>query len=854
MSGAQGTWIAKEADDRLDHVVEWLLAGLLVFMPLAFGAVEAWSEEVVIAMTAVLSICFCLKCVLSCRVRVTWTWAYVPILVFLLVVAVQRIPLPVALLRVISPETLIQKSELLEELGSPGGSSPSLTISFYPQATKHGLRLLLAVTAVFVVVLNSIRRPDQVIRLLRVIMVVGALVALETLLQAVAGNHKIYWFVPTPHDTVLSGPFINHSHFAQFMNLSIGAALGLILMRAHQRFAGGAITPTCVAEYVGSREGMLLVAVVIGVASIFVSLSRGGMISMMIAGGFTTLLLSAKKTMRSSSWIMALLALVAFVSILYIGFDAVYDRLGTLRDLGQAEGGRWQIVKDIAVAWTRFPLLGTGLGTHEVVYPMFDRSAIPSVASHAENEYAQVVEETGLVGLAALLALGILVWSSYARAIRTSHVPLHSAAYGLGFGLMAILVHSLSDFGQHLPANACLSVIFCALLIRLPRMGQDTIPRGEVVLAGGAARWYGLASLAVVCVLWTPALLGADAARRAEAHWAKVLRAERPLTDRDWQGGDEEYTYLLSHAAQACECLPDNITYCYWLNVYRWHAISREVDPNTGEILPSPEMLEFANRIVRELKQGIRLCLTHGPTWTFMGQMEQFIVPGSEEGAKHIMTGRRLAPCNATACFVSGVLLAEQGDVDASFKEWERAVALDHRLFGEVATLLGTVYRRVDLACALAGDDSLRQVRLEQILRESGADTTLLEMVSGRIAELLESECRQADAAAWKFAWLGERYHREGRTEDAIVMYDKTLDLEYSNVSCRFTLAQLLVERGSIPEARRELMIILNVQPAYAPARHLLKELTRRRDSSRDASQSSPMMAEACTMAMASPK
>jgi tetratricopeptide (TPR) repeat protein len=849
MFGAQGTWIVTEADDRLDHVMEWLLGGLLVFMPLAFGVVEAWSEEIVLALTAVLSVCFCLKCVLSRSVRITWTWAYVPILVLLLVVVVQRIPLPGAFLRLISPETVVQKSELLGALGSLGEASPSLTISFYPHATKHDLRLLLAVAAVFVVVFNTIRRPDQVIRLLRVIMVVGVLVALETLMQAVGGNHKIYWCIPTPHDTALSGPFVNHSHFAQFMNLSIGAALGLILMRAHQRFARGAITPTCVAEYVGSREGMLLLAVVIGVASIFVSLSRGGMISMMIAGGFTTLLLIARQTMRSSSWIMVLLALVAFVSVLYIGFDAVYDRLSTLRDLGQAEGGRWQIVKDIAVAWTRFPVLGTGLGTHEVVYPMFDRSAIPSVASHAENEYAQVLEETGLVGLAALLALGALVWSSYARAMRTSRVPLHSAAYGLGFGLMAILVHSLSDFGQHVPANACLSVIFCALLIRLPRIGQDPsgtdIPRGEVVLAGGSARWYGLAGLAVVVVLWTPALLGADAARRAETHWAKVLRAERPLTDRGWQGSDEEYTYLLRHAAQARECLPDNIAYCYWLNVYRWHAICRGSDPNTGEIILSPEMLGFANRIVGELKQGIRLCPTYGPAWTFLGQMEQFIVSGSAEGANHIMTGRRLAPCNATACFVSGVLRADQGDVDAGFREWARAVALDGRLFGEVAALLGGVYKRVDLAWALAGDDPLRQVRLEQILRKSGADAALVEMVSGRIAERLEHDCRQAGAAAWEYAWLGERYNREGRKDDAIAMYNKTLDLEYGNVSCRFTLARLLVERGSIPEARRELTIILNLQPAHAPARDLLKELTRRRDSSTDASQISQTVAGA---------
>jgi tetratricopeptide (TPR) repeat protein len=153
-----------------------------------------------------------------------------------------------------------------------------------------------------------------------------------------------------------------------------------------------------------------------------------------------------------------------------------------------------------------------------------------------------------------------------------------------------------------------------------------------------------------------------------------------------------------------------------------------------------------------------------------------------------------------------------------------------------VASLLGGVYGRTDLASTLAGDDTSRLVRLEQMLRESGADAQLLETVSGRMAKLLEQECRQTGAPAWEYAWLGQRYRREGRTDEAIAMYRKTLDLEYSNVSCRFVLAQLLVEKGLIPEARRELAIILNLQPQYEPGQDLLKELSHRQASRGEAS------------------
>ena len=63
------------------------------------------------------------------------------------------------------------------------------------------------------------------------------------------------------------------------------------------------------------------------------------------------------------------MALGAFICVLYIGFDAVYDRLASLREL-HAYKGRWQILKDLSVSFRRFPVLGTGLGTHEVVYPL----------------------------------------------------------------------------------------------------------------------------------------------------------------------------------------------------------------------------------------------------------------------------------------------------------------------------------------------------------------------------------------------------------------------------------------------------------------------------------------------------
>ena len=432
---------------HFDKIIEWLLILLLAFMPLAFGAVEAWSEQVVVALAAAISLCFLLKLIIEKNARFIWSWAYVPVAIFILVAVVQLIPLRTSLVTAISPNTAATKAELLDDLPNSNALLRLMTLSFYPNATKHNLRLVLSIAAVFVVIVNIYRRPDQIKHLLGAIAIIGGSIATLALAQDLFGNGKIYWFVSPGAGLAHSGTFVNHSHYGQFMNLSIGAALGLIMVKIHETFTGQKVTVAFIFEYLSSPAAkviwFLLAIIIIGVATVFVSLTRGGMVSMLIAAGFTTLILISRRSLKGRGWIMVLMALGAFICVLYVGFDAVYDRMATLQELHQYEG-RWQIVKDLSVSFKRFPVLGTGLGAHEVVYPMFDRSTTPSLASHAENEYAQAAEETGLIGLAALVVFGIVVWISYVRNAKSGSIPIRSAAYGLGFGLLAIMLHSLS--------------------------------------------------------------------------------------------------------------------------------------------------------------------------------------------------------------------------------------------------------------------------------------------------------------------------------------------------------------------------------------------------------------------------
>lgn len=827
-------WTSDEFGDRCDRVIEWLLIVLLAFMPLAFGAVEAWSEEVALTLVAALSICFLARVAAVRNTPLVWTWAYLPVTAFLVVSVLQLLPLPTAAVRVLSPQTALQKIQLLSDIGPADTAPGSLRISFYQHATWHDLRLVLAAAALFVVVLNVYRSSARIMRLLNAVMIIGAGIACLALLQNVAGNGKIYWFVDDPRGNAHAGPFVNHSHYAQFMNLSIGAALGILLVRIEEAFRRRKTTPVAVAEFLGSPEArsiwLIIAVIIVGLTTVFLSMSRGGMISMMVAGAFTTLVLASRKSMRGPAWIMALLALGAFVCMLYLSFDAVYDRLGTLGELHQAQGGRLQILRDVTVAWTRFPILGTGLGTHEVVYPMFDRSTIPAIASHAENEYAQVAEETGSIGLAVLVVFGVLVWVSYARALR-GRVPVHLTAYGLGFGLLAVLTHSLSDFGQHLPANGFLAAIFCALLIRLPRVGVGDDQAGEFVLAGGRVRRFGIIVPIVAGLLWGGIVLDADAARRAEAHWAWVLSAERGLTEQNWRGSDDEYKYLLRHAAKAQEYQPGNVKYRHWLNVYRWYAISRETDPDTGNVVLWPQGVDHAGRIADELRQTLRCCPTFGPTWCVLGQLERYVLRLDEQGERHIRKGRQLAPCDATTCLVAGILDMEQGKPEAAFENLRRAVQLDENLYRDVARICIERLNRPSLALELHEDRIHRLVWLADAWKTYGNShelTAEIEQVNRRIYELLVRQCEQPDAPADALVSLAEIYRRQGDDQKAIPPYRRAVVMNPGRADWHLQLATLLCQEGLLDEAMQEVKNCLRLQPQNQAAERLIRDISVR--------------------------
>src|SRR5688572_17001946 len=98
---------------RWDLAIMGLLAALLAFAPAAFGAVEAWSQLIVLSLAATLAICLTLRVFFDPEFRIASTWLYIPLGLFLALVLLQLVPLPARLVTLLSPATLSIKQEML---------------------------------------------------------------------------------------------------------------------------------------------------------------------------------------------------------------------------------------------------------------------------------------------------------------------------------------------------------------------------------------------------------------------------------------------------------------------------------------------------------------------------------------------------------------------------------------------------------------------------------------------------------------------------------------------------------------------------------------------------------------------
>jgi hypothetical protein len=310
------------------------------------------------------------------------------------------------------------------------------------------------------------------------------------------------------------------------------------------------------------------------------------------------------------------------------------------------------------------------------------------------------------------------------------------------------------------------------------------------------------------------------------------LGIESRVQDPSIKPTDEDYIDLIAAAEGASRSDPDNVSYSYWLNYYRWLSLSRTIDSETGRLDLRSDAIPFVRRIADDLSTTRRICPTFGPPYALEGQLRLFVL-NDRTGAELIRKGVRLAPYDPPTCLVAGELAARDGELVEAGQLLARAVALHPAYFSEVADFYITELKRPDLARELANGDYNRLNELVRALATDGDSSKLANELRAAAEASLRRRVLTADVKANELAALAQIDLNHGDLPSAIELYGRALAQDYPQIDWRLNLARALAKNGKLDEAVHEVRICLRLRPHHAEATQLLEDLSGRAEDAR---------------------
>jgi putative inorganic carbon (HCO3(-)) transporter len=446
------------------YAVQSILILLTVFTPFAFGSVEVWAislMELGILSILILSAVQGLSRENSRNAPVNKRdkIIYAILLLFLCLAALQLIPLPRGLLKVVSPRTSTLRSTL-----SPEVSPLSFPISFVPFSTLFEFFKWFTLSGLFVFLLHwkklKAGNPFRH-KLITLIFVTGVLQSLAGLLEFIIGSGSIIQIAegPVPFAT---GTFSNPNYFAGYLLMVL--PLGIVLLRTRGLGHEAGDWRHRIASVQG---GAILTGfgVIVMALTLILSGSRMGILSLFLSVTAIGLLFADRQISRKVLNIPLVLLLLALLCAIYLGVDAVIERFYTASEGFQSRWTFWkntvQIIKD-------FPLLGSGLGTFADVFPLYHTIHIRGFITHAENDFLQLGSEVGTVGAGLLLSLFVFLFVKAVTGIRSMSCknPDRAVAIGGLTGILALMLHSIVERNIQVPANAFLYTVLWAIVLQ----------------------------------------------------------------------------------------------------------------------------------------------------------------------------------------------------------------------------------------------------------------------------------------------------------------------------------------------------------------------------------------------------
>jgi len=405
------------------------LCAVLMFGPLAMGVVDDWSVAVFEVGAAVVLLIWTIWQLAGVEVQIRWSPLFAPMLVFFGLVVLQ-----IAFHR---------------------------TAYLYDSLSELWLYIAYGIlTFVAVQLFRSQSHSDEnfILRFGDAFAVYGSLYAIFAILQSFTSEGRIYWLIQQSGSVY--GSYVNHNHYAGLMELLFPVVL----------------VPAFNGSIRGAKRGLLVFAAMLMVASVFLCQSRGGMFAITVEMLFLAVFWMRQFAPRKSAAVFALLfCLVTALFLAWVAPQQVGSRITNTHD-----PARWLIHHDSLRMFVAHPFLGSGFGTFATAFPRYRVFYDGFVVNNAHDDYLELLLETGLAGFAVGVWFLVVLYREGLRNLRPSRLSstalLSSAALA---GCTGLLAHSFLDFNLHIPANAALFYVSCAIATVPPLSKSRSVANGK---------------------------------------------------------------------------------------------------------------------------------------------------------------------------------------------------------------------------------------------------------------------------------------------------------------------------------------------------------------------------------------
>ncbi|NWF98491.1 MAG: O-antigen ligase family protein [Nitrospirae bacterium] len=434
----------------MDKIIPFLFIFILIFSPLAFGTVETWSLAI---MEISIFLCLLMLTIKNKNLAFYEVPGIIPFALILIYILFQLIPLPPALLKIISPETY----RIYQDTVFISGLNSWLSISINKKQTLLEFLRISSYAAFYFLTVQMLTDRKMLRKTVYVIIIFASVLSCFAILQHLLSNNKIYWLRELPYGGSLFGPYVNRNHYAGLMEMIFPLIISIFLLyKPHLHYVSLRDKISALFNLKSTNLYLLIgFGAILTATSVFLTLSRTGIISLCISMIVFGMLFMLRSIDKKRGIIIIIIGILIVLSVGWFGWKPIFERFEKLKEARyNIEETRLQIWNDSIEIVKEFPLTGTGMGTFINIYPRYRTVPGNAVAAHAHNDYLEFFTDGGAIlyflCLLFLIVFAYKVFKAFSKRKDIFSIYIFIASVS---GIVSIIIHSATDFNLHIAAN-----------------------------------------------------------------------------------------------------------------------------------------------------------------------------------------------------------------------------------------------------------------------------------------------------------------------------------------------------------------------------------------------------------------